>query len=40
MAYPIKNYKIKLKKDGDGKKFKYNPFSSGQPESTFTLKAD
>lgn len=40
MAYPIKNYKIKLKKDGTGKKFKYNPFSSGQPESTFTLKAD
>ena len=39
MAYPIKNYRLNLR-DKDGKKWKYNPFPSGQPEARFTLKAD
>ena len=39
MAYPIKNYRLNLR-DKDGNKWKYNPFSSGQPEARFTLKAD
>lgn len=39
MAYPIKNYKLKLK-DENGKKFKFKIIGDGQPESTFTLKAD
>ena len=39
MAYPIKNYRLNLR-DEDGNKWKYNPFSSGQPEARFTLKAD
>ena len=39
MAYPIKNYKIKLK-DSLGKKWKYNPYQDGKPESTFTFKCD
>ena len=39
MAYPIKNYRINLV-DKNGIKWKYNPFSSGQPESRFCLKAD
>ena len=39
MAYPIKNYRINLY-DQNGEKWKYNPYSSGQPESRFCLKAD
>ena len=39
MAYPIKNYRLNLR-DENGDKWKYNPFSSGQPEARFTLKAD
>ena len=39
MAYPIKNYKIKLK-DKNGSKYKYNPYGEGKAESTFTLKCD
>ena len=38
MAYPIKNYRINPR-DRNGKK-KINPFTGGQPESRFTLKAD
>ena len=39
MAYPIKNYRLNLR-DENGEKWKYNPYSSGQPEARFTLKAD
>lgn len=39
LQYAVKNYKIKLVNQ-DGSKFKYNPFPTGYPESTFTLKAD
>ena len=39
MAYPIKNYRLNLR-DKNGEKWKYNPYSSGQPEARFTLKAD
>ena len=38
LQYAVKNYKIRLYKDG--KKYKYNPYKNGIPESTFCLKAD